>query len=137
MTEIPMPEMLEPDYARQELASARQSGDADQALASVGHALEEACAYARSLWRELDTTRGYLLEHVARGGGEGPVLSAESLLRTDDHWAAWARRYAAMYSALCGPHGDEGLGESEAVHEANEHGHLRAESPPSMSPRGT
>jgi hypothetical protein len=64
--------------------------------------------YARRLWTELDAIGQYLREGIARGGTE------HSLLTTDDAWAQWQERYAAVLSILAGPAGDQGYGQQEA-----------------------
>lgn len=122
MTEIPMPEVLDP-------ARVERIGGPDDSAAHHRHvsaALYDACAYGQALWRELELTRHYLLERIARGRQDaGPVVAGQgTLLRNDRDWQVWAERYAAVFSALCGPNGDEGLGEREALHEARQNGQL-------------
>ena len=118
-----MPEALDP----RRLEHVATAGPAERERILV-EALEQSCAYGRDLWLELQRARMYLLERVARGStgeGPGPVLAAhEPLLRNEQDWAPWADRYGAIFSALCGPRGDEGLGTREAVHEAQMHEHL-------------
>jgi hypothetical protein len=115
-----MPDVLEPErvepYRRPEEFEAHHE--------RVVEALRRACEYGQMLWHELDQTRRYLLDEVARGGRNGPVVSSEPLLKSEQDWQIWADRYAAAFDALCGPHGDESLGRQEARHEAQQHNHL-------------
>lgn len=124
MTDIPMPELIQADSAESAEDGSRPDAQA------LDRMLGEVTEYARLLWNELEATRRYLMDDVARGGG-GPVLAAEPLMRTEEQWSAWVERYAALFGSLCGPHGDQGLGEEEALHEAREHRHLL----PARTPR--
>jgi hypothetical protein len=120
MTDIPVPEVLDPD----QVLPYRTPEELEAHHERVVLALRSACEYGRLLWRELDLARRYLLEDVARGGADGPVLTSQSLLHTERDWQVWARRYAAASAALAGPHGDEANGWQEARHEAQQHHHL-------------
>ena len=120
MTEIPMPGVL--DAAQ--LESSAGPDDSPDRERRLAEALHNACEYGQALWRELEQTRHYLLERVAPGQQDaGPVIAGQgSLLRNDRDWQVWVARYASVFSALCGPNGDEGLGYREAVHEAQQYG---------------
>jgi hypothetical protein len=120
MTDIPMPDVLDPDR----IEPYRTPEELEAHHRRVVDAFRSACEYGQTLWRELDLTRRYLLDDVARGGRGSPVIASQSLLRSDQDWQAWADRYAAGFAALCGPHGDQGLGLHEARHEAQQHHHL-------------
>jgi hypothetical protein len=99
MTEIPMPEVLDP--ARIE-PSGGPDDDSGAHHGRVADAFYEACAYGQALWRELEQTRHYLLERVARGQQDaGPVVAGQgSLLRNQRDWEVWSARYGSVFSAL-------------------------------------
>ena len=120
MTEIPMPEVLNPER----IDALGEQGGSERHHRLVAEALYQACEYGRALWSELELTRRYLLQQVARGSEDGPVLAEQPLLRSEQDWATWAARYASIFSRLCGPQGDEDLGKREALHEAQAHHHL-------------
>lgn len=120
MTEIPLPEVLNPD--RVEPYATRE--ELPQLHERTVRALHEACEYGQRLWRELDRTRYYLLQQVARGEQNGPVVAGGTMLRNEHDWEIWAALYGSMFSVLCGPGGDEDLGKHEALYEAQRHDHL-------------
>lgn len=124
MTEIHMPDVLDPP----ELGFIDTIDGIKAHQREIADALKRVCAYSETLWHVLERSRAYLMENVARGHSGGAPIVGESgtLLRTEDHWEVWARRYAAVHSVLCGPQGDEDLGKTEARHEAQVHGHLSA-----------
>lgn len=124
MTEIPVPEALDPDR----VLPYRTPEELEQHHERVVAAFRSACEYGQLLWRELDMTRRYLLDEIARGGHAGPVLDSQPLLRSEQDWQAWADRYAAAFAALSGPRGDQALGMHEARQEAQQHQHLVRES---------
>ena len=119
-----MPSVLDPGrvepYRRPEEFQAHH----ERVVENLRHARE----YGQSFWRELDQTRRYLLDKVARGARDGPVVSSQPLLKSEQDWRIWADRYAAAFATLCGPHGDEALGRQEARYEAQRHNHLVRES---------
>jgi hypothetical protein len=121
MQPIPTPELLDPDR--------RIINDADNFTVdheTRAHALDEAlhhtCAYAQQLWHHLDAMRGYLLTSLPpdpHSPGPHPTASASPTGPDDDTgWDNWITAYAAVTSALCGPHGDSGYGLSEGRREA-------------------
>lgn len=120
MSEIPLPEVLDPDR----VDANRTPEELPEHHERVVRALRETCEYGQRLWRELDRTRYYLLQQVARGEQDGPVVAGGTMLRSERDWQIWAALYGSMFSVLCGPNGDEDLGKHEALHEAQQHDHL-------------
>lgn len=129
MTEIPMPLVLRPAVLR--VVDADQDRTDDEVhLARLADALKKACSYGEQLWRELQATREYLLEQVARGniGDSGPILDDHGpLLVNELQWLTWTGQYAAVCNALRGPDDDDGFGRREALREAKQHGRLEAD----------
>ena len=115
-----MPDLLDPERVETYLRPEELEAHHERVVAALKHV----CEYGQLLWRELDQTRRYLFDEVARAGHNGPVVSSEPLLQSEQDWEIWADRYAAAFGALCGPHGDEALGRREARHEAQQHNHL-------------
>ncbi len=123
MRKIPMPQVLDPD---------RVPGDKREQITVDFHrnraenlqiALDESCAYAQQLWRDLNAARGYLVaslppESPTGDDGEAQTCAAPRGASDADGWARWGDAYAAITSVLAGPHGDSGFGRSEAVREA-------------------
>ncbi len=106
-TGIPRPSVISdlvPSRSRRDPESGNESGPIEDAPDAVSEQTpgEEVSAYARQLWRLLDSAARYLREDVA------PEL------RGEDAWAAWRERYGAILSVMAGPAGDEGYGFQEA-----------------------
>ena len=123
MHTIPRPELLDPDRPlrndRNDIANDDHRSRADV----LDAALRESCRYAKQLWEELDATRAYLLDSLPpdpRTPGEHTrTATAPTGPADDDGWTNWINRFAAVTSALCGPHGDSGFGLGRAREEAD------------------
>lgn len=127
MDEIPMPNVLDPDRmvsnSRDDMSVHDKAGLSED----LEQALHQSCQYGQQLWRDLDTVRGYLLDSLPPVPGEisgTGRLDATSAAPTgpedEEGWQNWIAAYAAVTSALAGPHGDSGYGMSEARREAQQ-----------------
>lgn len=127
MDEIPMPNVLDPDRmvsnSRDDMSVHDKAGLSED----LEQALHQSCQYGQQLWRDLDAVRGYLLDSLPPVPGEisgTGRLDATSAAPTgpedEDGWQNWIAAYAAVTSALAGPHGDSGYGMSEARREAQQ-----------------
>jgi hypothetical protein len=90
------------------------------------HALEDSCAYAQQLWRQLDDVRAYLLRSLPddpQRPDARRALTAPTGPGDEQGWTDWMQTYGAVISALCGPHGDGGFGADEARKEAHARRH--------------
>ena len=114
MQPIPIPRVLDPDHF---LDDNRIGGDGDRAE-RVEAALRETCTYGRQLWESLAAVRSYLMASLPpdprRPGGHPPLGASPTGPDDEAGWTAWTNAYAAVTSALCGPHGDSGFGAGEA-----------------------
>jgi hypothetical protein len=122
MQPIPLPELLDPDrQLRNDRADVANDDDRTRAEL-LDTALHDSCRYAQQLWQELDTTRAYLLESLPpdprEPGDHTRTATAPAGPDDEDGWNAWMERFAAVTSALCGPHGDSGFGLGRARQEA-------------------
>lgn len=122
MNPVRKPQVIDPDRI---LSDDRDEMTVDQhrtRAQELDKALHESCAYATSLWEHLDAIRQYLFESLPsdpRAPGPHPRSSAAPTGPDDEAgWKAWIATYAAATSILAGPHGDSGLGLSEAKHAA-------------------
>lgn len=127
MDEIPMPNVLDPDRmvsnSRDDMSVHDKAGLSED----LEQALHQSCQYGQQLWRDLDTVRGYLLDSLPpvpgqiSGTGRLDATSAAPTGPEDEEgWQNWIAAYAAVTSALAGPHGDSGYGMSEARREAQQ-----------------
>lgn len=127
MDEIPMPNVLDPDRmvsnSRDDMSVHDKAGLSED----LEQALHQSCQYGQQLWRDLDAVRGYLLDSLPPVPGEisgTGRLDATSAAPTgpedEEGWQNWIAAYAAVTSALAGPHGDSGYGMSEARREAQQ-----------------
>jgi hypothetical protein len=127
MDEIPMPNVLDPDRmvsnSRDDMSVHDKAGLSED----LEEALHQSCQYGQQLWRDLDAVRGYLLDSLPPVPGEisgTGRLDATSAAPTgpedEEGWQNWIAAYAAVTSALAGPHGDSGYGISEARREAQQ-----------------
>ena len=124
MEPIPPPELLEPDRVLTDNQE-RATGDAQPLADRLTIALNESCAYAQQLWRDLDAVRGYLIESLppesdSPGAHSPGAQTSASPTGPDDGqgWDNWIAAYAAVTSTLCGPRGAPGFGLEEARREA-------------------
>ena len=105
MTEIPRPDLLEPDrVVRQQRNTPPEADDLQAEIEILEGALRDSCGYATQLWERLDAVREYLVGILP----PGPGFTEE---RT---WDEWVDAYAAVTSVLAGPRGDSGFGGDEA-----------------------
>lgn len=121
MQPIPEPELLDPSRMltddRDDFTLAEHRDRANL----LAQALEDSCRYAQQLWHRLDEVREYLVRSLpddpqrpdARRAATAPTGPDD-----DAGWDDWMATYAAVTSALCGPHGDSGFGADEARREA-------------------
>lgn len=121
MQPIPKPQVLDPDRM---LVNDRNDLTVDDVSSTelLDKALHESCAYAEQLWDHLAATREYLVESLPpdpREPGPNPSRGASPTGPDDENgWSRWIDTYAAVSSVLAGPHGDSGLGLSDARHAA-------------------
>lgn len=123
MDEIPMPIVLDPNRmvsnTRDDLTVHAKAGLSEE----LEKALQQSCDYGQQLWRDLDAVRGFLLDSLPPVPGEisgrqGATSAAPTGPEDDEGWQNWMAAFAAVTSALAGPHGDSGYGMSEARREA-------------------
>lgn len=127
MDEIPMPNVLDPDRmvstSRDDMSVHDKAGLSED----LEQALHQSCTYGQQLWHDLDAVRGYLLDSlppvpggISGTGRPGAASAAPTDPDDDEGWQNWIAAYAAVTSALAGPHGDSGYGMSEARREAQQ-----------------
>lgn len=125
MDEIPMPSVLDPDRmvsnSRDDMSVHDKAGLSED----LEEALHQSCEYGQQLWRDLDAIRGYLLDSLPAipsetSGRQGATSAAPTGPDDEDGWQNWMAAFAAVTSALAGPHGDSGYGMSEARREAQQ-----------------
>lgn len=125
MDEIPMPSVLDPDRmvsnSRDDMSVHEKAGLSED----LEEALRQSCEYGQQLWRDLDAVRGYLLDSLPAipgegSGRQGAVSAAPAGPDDEEGWQNWMAAFAAVTSALAGPHGDSGYGMSEARREAQQ-----------------
>jgi hypothetical protein len=117
------PELIDPDRVtatdRDDMTTLEHRNRAQQ----LDDALHASCEYATALWEHIDAIRRYLFESLPsdpRAPGPSPRWSASPTGPDDDEgWQSWIATYSAATSILAGPHGDSGLGLSEAKHAAS------------------
>jgi hypothetical protein len=122
MHQMRQPELLDPDRItsddRDNMTMIEHRNRAQQ----LDEALHVSCEYAVELWKHLDAVRSYLytsLPSDPRAPGSKPRASAAPTGPDDEEgWQNWIATYSAVTSILAGPHGDSGLGLSEANHAA-------------------
>ena len=128
MYEIPKPDLLDPDRPLRDLGP-RLTADDRPESELLAAALHESCDYAGQLWENLNAMRQYLLDSLPpdpRQPGPHTTAAASPTGPDDDTgWSNWVSAFAAVASALCGPHGDSGFGLSRAREEA----HVRRSAP--------
>jgi hypothetical protein len=115
---IPKPELLDARRTktddREEMTAEEHRGRAQL----LDQALQDSCEYAEQLWDELDSVRRYLLDSLPpdpRAPGAHETTCASPTGPDDEKgWDRWVATFAAVTSALCGPHGDSGFGYGRA-----------------------
>jgi hypothetical protein len=121
MYEIAKPGLLDPDRPLHDLGPRLTLDDRPDTELLAG-ALRESCEYAGQLWENLNAMRQYLLDSLPpdpRQPGPHTTAGASPTGPDDDTgWNDWVAAFAAITSALCGPHGDSGFGLSRAKEEA-------------------
>lgn len=125
MDEIPMPSVLDPHRmvgnSRDDMSVHDKAGLSED----LEEALQQSCEYGQQLWRDLDAIRGYLLDSLPAipgetSGRQGATSAAPTGPDDEEGWQNWMAAFAAVTSALAGPHGDSGYGMSEARREAQQ-----------------
>jgi len=121
MTEIPRPDLLEPDrVVRQQRGTPPESDDLKAEIEILEGALRDSCGYATQLWERLDALREYLVGILPPGPG----------FTEERAWDEWIDAYAGVTSVLAGPREDSGFGADEARRLAR----ARREFPPGSTP---
>ena len=117
---IPKPQVLDPDRLLRDDRERQFSKDRRTRADVLEIALHESCAYAQKLWDDLNAMRQYLLDSLppATYTTAGPVATAPTGPDDEPGWENWITAFAAVTSALCGPHGDSGFGLRRAHEEA-------------------
>jgi hypothetical protein len=121
MQPIPEPELLDPARVGSDEREGMTAGEHRDRARLYAKALDESCEYARQLWHELDTVRGYLLRSLPDDPARPDARRhATAPTGPDDEtgWQEWMTTYGRVTSVLAGIHGDAGFGESEAQREA-------------------
>ena len=121
MEPFPKPEMLDPDRLILGAGDDMNVADHRDQAEILKRALTLSCEYAEQLWLDVARARTYLLESLP----PDPYSSEASRRWTspggkDDHegWQRWIDAYTELTSVLAGPHGDSGMGRSEALRAA-------------------
>lgn len=118
-----MPSVLDPhrmvSNSRDDMSVHAKAGLSED----LEEALQQSCDYGQQLWRDLDAVRGFLLDSLPPVPGEvsgrqGATSAAPTGPEDEEGWQNWMAAFAAVTSALAGPHGDSGYGMSEARREA-------------------
>jgi hypothetical protein len=136
MQPIPLPQVLDPDRVLGHNADTEFMPDQRPEAELVKIALHESCGYAQQLWHELDQVRTYLMQSLPpdsyRSGS--PLAGVHPTgPNDDDGWRNWTSTFAAVTSVLCGPYGDSGYGQSEAVQAERRCRRIRSDGPTETS----
>lgn len=116
MTDIAPPEVLDPERVVSDEREGMSESEHRSRAAELDAALHDSCRYARMLWDQLGAVRRYLVDSLPPPVAPAETLGSARPSGADDAegWAAWTDTYAAVTSALAGPHGDSGFGYTEA-----------------------
>ena len=122
MSEIPKPELLDPDRVDRDDRENLTAEDHRSQAQLLAKALGESCAYAYQLWEQLNAVRGYLLDSLPPDptlpGPHTVACAAPTGPDDESGWQDWITAFATTTSTLCGAHGDSGFGLSRAREEA-------------------
>ncbi|HKC27105.1 MAG TPA: hypothetical protein VKB75_03745 [Jatrophihabitans sp.] len=117
MYPIPKPVLLNPDRVIADERDTMSEPDYRTKADKLQSELSETCAYAQELWDQLESVRHYLVESLPHPppSWEVPLGGARPTGRDDERgWQQWQAVYAAVLTAMTGPHGDSGFAEDEA-----------------------
>jgi hypothetical protein len=116
VTDIPRPEVLDPDRIVSGEHETASPDEERQRAARLEIALRESCEYGATLWTELSRLRGYLVDCLPAPALNGASLGGAAPHGADDDpgWQAWTEAYASTLAALAGPRGDSGFAWDEA-----------------------
>lgn len=118
MEQMRQPDLLDPDRIKSDDREDMTLFEHRSRAQQLDDALHASCEYGIELWKHLDAVRSYLytsLPSDPRAPGPKPRASAAPTGPDDEEgWQSWIATYAAVTSILAGPHGDSGLGLSEA-----------------------
>jgi hypothetical protein len=118
MHQMRQPELLDADRLKSDDRDNMTMMEHRDRARQLDDALHASCEYGVELWKHLDAVRSYLytsLPSDPRAPGPHPRASAAPTGPDDEAgWENWIATYAAVTSILAGPHGDSGLGLSEA-----------------------
>lgn len=141
MTEpIPQPLVLDPD---RELSDDREDMTVEEHRSRARRldaALHDTCDYAKQLWTDVARARQYLFDSLPpdpRRPASERVGTSPTGPDDDAGWQRWEDAYSELTSVLAGPHGDSGMGRSEAraaatLRRTAPNARLRAEHPDLM-----
>lgn len=122
MQPMRQPELLDPDRLKSDDRDNMTMMEHRSRAQQLEEALHASCEYGVELWKHLEAVRSYLFTSLPsdpRAPGAHPRASAAPTGPDDEAgWQNWIATYAAVTSILAGPHGDSGLGLSEAKHAA-------------------
>jgi hypothetical protein len=122
MQPMRQPELLDADRLKSDDRDNMTMMEHRDRAQQLEDALRASCEYGIELWKHLDAVRSYLFTSLPsdpRAPGPHPHASAAPAGPDDEAgWQNWIATYAAVTSILAGPHGDSGLGLSEAKHAA-------------------